>query len=124
VREIAGRATVAGDAGFAEVRRPRVADGDSYRAMARAYVRGQRQDGWEEHDDVVERFDAAVVRHAATAAAGNSTLVVGTHGMVSTLWLAGRYQLRPGREQFWEALRFPDLIEIDLVSGAVTRPLP
>jgi broad specificity phosphatase PhoE len=104
------------DPGFAEVRRPHEwTDGDTYRATARAYVQGRLPDGWERQEDVVARFDAAVVHHAALASAANRTLVIGTHGLATTLWLAGRFPLLPSPERFWERLRLPDLIDVDLV---------
>jgi broad specificity phosphatase PhoE len=125
LQELAGRPVVEADARFAEVRRPRVwSDGDSYRARAHDYVRGRRLDGWEPHEDVVARFEAAVVHHAATAAARGRTLVVGTHGLAATLWLAGRFPLAPDPAGFWQSLRFPELIDIDLRTGELTRREP
>jgi broad specificity phosphatase PhoE len=107
LEEVAG-GPVATDAGFAEVRRPHVW-GDDYRATARAYLRGVRQEGWEPQEEVAERFEAAIARHRRDA----DVLVVGTHGLVSTLWLAGRCGIEP--VPFWEALRFPDLVAVDLL---------
>jgi broad specificity phosphatase PhoE len=109
---------VAIEAGFAEVRRPYVW-GDDYRGIARAYVEGVHHDGWEAHQDVIARFDAAVVRHASIAAARNATLIVGTHGLAPTVWLASRYRLEPDPAAFWAALRFPDIIEVDLAAATV-----
>jgi broad specificity phosphatase PhoE len=111
---------VAIEAGFAEVRRPYVW-GDDYRGIARAYVEGVRHDGWEAHQDVIARFDAAVVRHASIAAARNTTLIVGTHGLAPTVWLASRYRLEPNPATFWAALQFPDVIEVDLTAATVSR---
>ncbi len=108
--EIAG-APVATDPGFAEVRRPH-AWTDGYRAAARAYLQGARHDGWEPHGQVVDRFEAAVVRHSGST---DRTLVIGTHGLAPTLWLADRCGLDP--VPFWEALRFPDVIEVDPSCG-------
>jgi hypothetical protein len=102
----------------AEVRRPHVWSDDSdYRAMARAYVGGVRHDGLEPHDEVFARFESAVVRHASLAAAQRRTLVVGTHGLAPTVWLSRRVRLEPSPAQFWEQLRFPDLVEVDLSAG-------
>lgn len=92
------------DAGFGEVRRPDEWV-DDHRERARAYVEGTRRAGWEPHDQVVARFEAAAGRHAAPG----RTLVVGTHGMAATLWVASRRPIDRGA--FWAALRFPDLIE-------------
>ncbi|XVU30294.1 histidine phosphatase family protein [Actinoplanes sp. CA-054009] len=76
---------------------------------------GRTPDGWESPAEVVARFGAAVERHLARAA--GRTLVVATHGMALTCWLAacGLIAVEPAR--FWEGLRFPDLIEIDLTRG-------
>ncbi|GGN87451.1 hypothetical protein GCM10010112_70100 [Actinoplanes lobatus] len=106
--QIAGDTRVAVDSGFAEVRRPPAwTGGDVYRAAARAYLNGADHEGWEPRDQVVGRFAAAVDRHAAAG----GTLVIGTHGLAGTLWLASRHAVGWPAEQFWEALRFPDLIE-------------
>jgi broad specificity phosphatase PhoE len=94
-------AEILADAGFGEVRRPGEWDGD-HRARARAYVEGARHAGWEPQEQVVARFEAAIARHATPG----RLLIVGTHGMALTLWLALR---DPG--PFWAALRFPDLID-------------
>jgi broad specificity phosphatase PhoE len=94
------------DAGFGEVRRPGEWV-DDHREWARAYVEGARHPGWEPHDQVVTRFQAAIARHATPG----RPLIVGTHGMAATLWLATRRpEIDPG--SFWAALRFPDLIEV------------
>ncbi|MEU4238243.1 histidine phosphatase family protein [Actinoplanes sp. NPDC026619] len=109
LREIAPTEAIAADARFAEVRRPPDwTDGDTYRAAARAYVRGERHAAWEPHDEVIERFGAAVADHAART---HRTLVIGTHGLALTVWLASRVTLDPGPEQFWSRLRLPDLID-------------
>ncbi len=117
VQELAGDAEIPTDAGFAEVRRPyvwsAVAD---YRALAWAYVAGTSHDGWEPHEAVAARFDAAVTRHAV--AAGDKVLVIGTHGLAPTVWLAGRFELKPSPAEFWAALRFPDLIDVDRLPAA------
>jgi 2,3-bisphosphoglycerate-dependent phosphoglycerate mutase len=102
---------VAVDDGLAEVRRPHTWE-DDYRSRARAYVEGVVLPGWEPHEEVVERFAAAVARHASVAAAQHKPLVVGTHGLAPTLWLASRYRLEPSPAEFWAGLRFPDLIEV------------
>lgn len=119
--EVATDTMVVIDAGFAEVRRPHVRSADDYRAAARAYVGGERRDGWEPHEEVAARFEAAVVLHLAAAA--DRTLVVGTHGLAPTVWLAGRYRLEPGPEEFWAGLRFPDLVEVDLATGLTSTLL-
>jgi broad specificity phosphatase PhoE len=118
LQELSGHPQVPTDPGFAEVRRPHVADGDTYRALARAYLDGAEHDGWEPHAQVAQRFAGAVARHA-TAATG-STLVIGTHGLAPTVWLAGLLRLHPSTAQFWQSLRFPDIIDVDLVGRTVT----
>lgn len=96
---------VAVDAGFGEVRRPDEWV-DDHRARARAYVEGVRHAGWEAHAEVVARFSAAVRRHAG----GEAVLVIGTHGMAATLWLAAAGRV-PDPGVFWAELRFPDVME-------------
>jgi broad specificity phosphatase PhoE len=93
------------DADFGEVRRPGEWV-DDHRERARAYVEGERHPGWEPHEQVVARFEAAVGRCAAPG----RVLVVGTHGMAATLWVASRRLIDPGA--FWAALGFPDVIEV------------
>lgn len=124
LQEIAGHTDVTTDAGLVEVRRPHIwSDNSTYRSTARSYVEGILPDGWEPHDQVVRRFDHAVVLHAATANARGRTLIVGTHGLAPTIWLASRYHLEPDPSRFWAALRFPDIIEVDLMHGVVRHPV-
>ncbi|MEV4282838.1 histidine phosphatase family protein [Actinoplanes xinjiangensis] len=122
MQEIAGAQRVVRDAGLAEVHRPHVwfTDEKGYHSAAQAYARGECPDGWEPRDQVIERFDAAVVRHAAAAAEQNRTLVIGTHGLAPTVWMASRYQLATDPARFWADLRFPDIVEIDLHAQTVT----
>jgi hypothetical protein len=84
-------------------------------------VEGAHHHGWEPHQEVIDRFDAAVARHAVLAAARNQTLIIGTHGIAPTVWLASRYCLRPSPVQFWAGLRFPDVIDVDRTAGTVSR---
>lgn len=122
LQEITGDLNVPTDPGFTEVRRPhRWSDDYDYRTVARAYAAGARHDGWEPHEEVIDRFDAAVARHTALAAACNKTLVIGTHGLAPTIWLASRYFLHPSPAQFWEALRFPDIIDVHRTAGTVSH---
>lgn len=116
VQELAIGQHVVTDAGFREVERPHEWSGD-YRARARAYVEGVCHPGWEPHADVIARFDDAVSRHGSRATALGQILVIGTHGMAPTVWLAERVTLRPSPAEFWERLRFPDVIDVDLPAG-------
>jgi broad specificity phosphatase PhoE len=98
---------VAVDAGFREVARPRVWT-DDHRALARTYLSGVRHDGWETHAQVSARFADAVARHERLAA--GRRLLVGTHGMALTVYLAGRVPLDP--VAFWSGLAFPDIVDL------------
>jgi 2,3-bisphosphoglycerate-dependent phosphoglycerate mutase len=122
LQEVAGFGEVATDRGFGEVRRPHVwSDDYDYRTVARAYVEGVDHAGWEPRDQVVNRFGAAVARHAALASARNQTLVIGTHGLAPTVWLATVLPLDPSPAQFWAALGFPDVIDVDLAGRTASR---
>ena len=61
-----------------------------------------------------------MVRHAAAAAERGQTLVLGTHGLAPTVWMASRYRLDPDPAQFWAGLRFPDIVEIELRQDQVS----
>lgn len=123
VREMSGGREVVPEPGLREVRRP-YRWSEDYRAQARAYVEGACPDGWEPHARVVARYEEALSRHARTAAARQQNLIVGTHGLALTVWLASRLRLAPTPADFWASLRFPELIEVDLVAGRVRRDLP
>lgn len=97
------------DARFNEVTRNEPFEGD-YRARRRAYVGGVDHAGWETRGDVVARFDAGIAHWRA--AAGGRPLVIGTHGMAMTVWLATVLDL-PDPAGFWEKLRLPDVIRLD-----------
>nr|WP_221377471.1 hypothetical protein [Actinoplanes polyasparticus] len=106
-----GGGPVLQDAGFDEVRRPHEWR-DDHRERARAYVGGATHPGWEPQPHVAARFTAAIARHAALAGAG--PLVVGTHGMALTTWLAARSLITDPPGAFWAALTFPDVVTVDL----------
>ncbi|MBM2616151.1 histidine phosphatase family protein [Actinoplanes sp. LDG1-06] len=97
------------DAGFDEVRRPHEWR-DDHRERARAYVEGTAHPGWEPHADVVARFGDAVARHTARAA--GRPLVIGTHGMAMSCWLAATAHVTGPAGDFWAGLRFPDIVEV------------
>lgn len=123
LRELTAEGEVAVDAGFREVHRPTVWF-ENYRVLARAYVQGMDLDGWEDRRRVIERFAAAVARHAARAVASDRTLVVGTHGLAPTMWLSTVVRLDPNPADFWERLTFPDVVDVDLVRATATRRGP
>jgi len=105
------------DPRFGEIARPGEPWDGPYRTMRRSYVDGTVPPGWESHVDVAERFDEGVAEFLVRA--GDRPLVIGTHGMALTVWLRSRGLLDdPGT--FWEALRFPHKIAVDLPSGTLT----
>ena len=78
---------------------------ESFRELARQFVAGRQHPGWEPHEAVVERFDAAV--RAGLAASQAAPLIVVDHGQALTMWLhsVGAVDDAPG---FWSQLAFPD----------------
>ena len=121
MRELAGHRDIPMDQGFAEVRRRKFWTTDEeYRDLARSYLDGVEHPAWEGHQAVVDRFDAALARNAARAAEVGRALVIGTHGMAMTLWLASRKLIDTTNTAFWEALRFPDLVDVNLENGRAT----
>ncbi|WP_205857634.1 histidine phosphatase family protein [Phytoactinopolyspora endophytica] len=98
------------DARFNEVRRSSEPFGGNWRALRRAYVDGVEHDGWEPHEAVAARFGSAIDEHRDNAR--GEVLVVAAHGMAITVWLARRLGLADP-VQFWEGLRFPDMITLD-----------
>lgn len=121
LQEMSGHRDVVTEPGLREVARPDRWS-DDYRALAHAYVDGVCHDGWEPHAQVVARYETAITRHAQIAIARKQALIVGTHGLAPTLWLATRLRLVPTPGDFWSSLRFPDLIEVDLRAGRLRRP--
>jgi broad specificity phosphatase PhoE len=109
--------TLTVDARVAETRRPRVWDAN-FAELARQFVAGRRHRGWETHDAVVSRFDAAVGE--ALGASGGAPVVVVTHGQVLTLWLRSVGALDDA-PRFWSELAFPDAWAVTLgrSSGAL-----
>lgn len=103
--------TVAQDERLGEIRREGEPFDGNFRELRLAYVDGAAHPRWEPHQDAVSRFDAAV-RDCLAQAAGRP-LVIGTHGMVLTVWLTARIGL-PSPRAFWSDLRFPDAYTIDL----------
>ena len=98
------------DSRFGEVRRNERFS-DDFRRARREYVRGAKIDDWEPQEAVVARFATAVAE--ARRLASDRDLVIATHGMAMTLWLASELGL-PDPVRFWDELRFPDLLRVDL----------
>ncbi|MEH1129803.1 histidine phosphatase family protein [Micromonospora sp. CPCC 206061] len=105
------------DIRFNEVARDEPYHGD-YRARRRAYLTGTEHPGWEPREHVVARFDAGI-KHWRTHAV-TQPLVVATHGMAMTLWLATATDLADPTS-FWADLRPPDVFEVDLTARTVDR---
>jgi broad specificity phosphatase PhoE len=108
---------VSRDARFNEINRDEPYQGD-FRARREAYVAGAGHPGWEPRVRVAERFDAGITDHLTTA--GERTLVVASHGMAMTVWLAARVGL-DDPAAFWAGLRLPDALCVDLAAGTVTN---
>ncbi|UJP11011.1 histidine phosphatase family protein [Microbacterium sp. KUDC0406] len=105
-------AAVAVDARFREVDREEQVH-DDFRSARRAWVAGrldERHAGWEKPDAVAQRFHEGLLAHPA------EHLVVGTHGMALTAWMTAQGLIESGDAavEFWESLRFPDVVELDL----------
>ncbi|WP_181905791.1 NUDIX domain-containing protein [Microbacterium bovistercoris] len=104
--------TVVQDARFREVDREELVH-DDFRSARRAWVAGrldERHVSWETPDDVAQRFHEGLLAHPA------EHIVVGTHGMALTAWTVAQGLIEAGDPAvaFWETLRFPDVIELDL----------
>jgi broad specificity phosphatase PhoE len=97
--------TITVDDRLGEVRRPPRWDGGYY-DRARRYIGGERCEGWEPHEQVVDRF----------AAAARDAGVVVTHGLAMTLYLALDDPVR-----FWEELAFPDAWRYSALAGELRR---
>lgn len=93
---------------------------DDYEAVAERYLRTGEAPGWEPHDAVITRFEAAVVAATATSPEGDIVLV--THGLAPSLWLHSRSP-RDDLAGFWRGLTLPDAWRLDLESGEATRVL-
>ena len=105
------------DERFNEVTRDEPYDGD-FRARRRAYVTGTDYRGWEPRDQVVARFADGV--RFWTARAVGRPLVIASHGMAMTLWLAATVDLGDAGV-FWADLRLPDILTVDVTGKQVTR---
>jgi broad specificity phosphatase PhoE len=105
------------DARFNEVARNEPYHGD-FRARRRAYLAGADHPGWEPREQVAARFGAGIEHWHLRAA--TRPLVVATHGMAMTLWLADAIALSDPTD-FWDDLRLPDLFEVDLAAQTSDR---
>ncbi|MFE6733564.1 histidine phosphatase family protein [Microbacterium sp. NPDC057650] len=99
------------DARFREVDREEQVH-DDFRSARRAWIAGrldERHARWETSDAVAQRFHEGLVAHPA------EHLVVGTHGMALTAWMSAQGLIGSGAAaiEFWETLRFPDVVELD-----------
>lgn len=98
------------DPRFDEVARIEPWEGE-YRRLRREYVSGVDHADWESRTVVADRFEAAVREHVD--AAQGRPLIIATHGMAMTVWLASR-GLVANPAEFWAQLRFPDAHIVDL----------
>lgn len=80
-----GERDVLRDSRLAEVRRTEEFN-DGFRCLRRSYVCGAAIAGWEPQAEVARRFAAAV--GAAEQRAGGRDVVLASHGMAITVWLA------------------------------------
>jgi broad specificity phosphatase PhoE len=105
------------DMRFNEVSRDEPFHGD-FRARRRAYVNGADHPGWEPRQQVAERFDAGI--NFWCTRAHPQPLVIATHGMAMTLWLAAIMGIADPAG-FWAGLRLPDVFEVNLATRTVGR---
>jgi broad specificity phosphatase PhoE len=80
-----------------------------------AWVEGRLDDqheNWETGREAARRFDAAVRAYAQSG----ERVVIASHGMVITAWLVAQGRVEAGSDagRFWQSLRFPDVIDVDL----------
>lgn len=106
--------TMLQDGRFNEVQRDEPFDGD-FRSRRLAWVEGKldgRHANWETRHEAARRFDAAVRAHAQSG----ERVVIASHGMIITAWLVAQGRIGAGEDagRFWQSLRFPDVIDIDL----------
>ena len=102
------------DPRLAEVDRPQVWDRD-YREVAAAYLAGTPEPGWEAREAVVGRF-AAAVTDARVRAEGADVIVV-SHGMAISLWVASVCTI--DLPAWWRELTLPDAWRVDPAAGTV-----
>jgi broad specificity phosphatase PhoE len=98
-----------------EVRKPWYATTDDLREAVSRYVGGDAVEGWERHEDVTARLNLL----QADISAGERLVVV-SHGVVLTTWLA-LYGVLDDPFAFWSDLRTPDAWELDLEEKSLER---
>lgn len=108
----ASESAVLTDTGLREIDRIESVDA-GFRDARRAWIAGridERHRGWESPDAAARRFHEALLRHPG------DHLIVATHGMVLTSWLVAQGIVASGGDaiEFWESLRLPDVIALDL----------
>lgn len=108
---------IAVDDGLSEIGLPDlpVTAADAYRAsMRRVFAeRASAPFGGESADQALERFSAALRRHA------DRPLMVMTHGVVMSLYLAPR--LGHDAYDLWQGLRTPEAVALDASDRPVSR---
>jgi broad specificity phosphatase PhoE len=118
VQTVSSFGPVVQDERFGEIQREGEPFDGNFRELRLTYVEGVDHPRWEQRLDAVRRFDAAVADHVSLA--GGRPVVVGTHGMVMTVWLTARIGLStPGA--FWSQLLLPDAYAVDLDEKSVRR---
>jgi len=120
IQTIAWAGDVATDVRFSEIARRTDERSAGWRELRRRYVSGEDIHGWKLQADVATRFNSAMIFHLRVAAASHCHLVVATHGMALTAWL-GSLSLVADRVSFWDELRLPDVLAVDLDDKSVRR---
>lgn len=91
---------------------------DDYRSLAARYLErgpaGEATD-WEPPERVTTRFAAAVGAAIEHNAGSPGDVVVVTHGLAMSLWLASRARI--DLVPFWKALTFPDAWHLEMETG-------
>lgn len=105
------------DARLGEVDRPPVWDRE-YREVAAGYLAGADETGWEAPASVLGRFDAAMT--AAREVVDGTVLVV-SHGMALSLWVAGFAGADFDVVSWWRELTLPDAWAVDVKERRLER---
>jgi broad specificity phosphatase PhoE len=89
-----------------------------FRSRRRGYINGIDHPGWEPRQQVAQRFDTGVKFWHPRA--DPRPLVVATHGMAMTLWLATVMNIAEPAN-FWAELRLPDIFQVNLATRTFGR---